>query len=254
MTYTSPGAEVYTLYLDALKQPHLLIAGATGSGKSVIINGLIYTALNRIPGCQPQGTELILIDPKRVELAPYKDMPHTIAYASGLDPQAWYRALSAALNIMDRRYADMEKRGLRMYDGGDLYVIIDEWAALVTCDLRGHLCEKAAQRLSCEGRAARVHLIIATQTPKAEILSTRIKCNIDWRFCLRTNNRNESRLIMENAGCENLPRYGEGYYVRPGISELCNIPMMTDDELDAMTAFWRKQKPLTKKTWSLFRH
>lgn len=248
-TYTTPGGSVYKLYKDALSNPHLLIAGASGSGKSVILNALIYTALHRLPLDRPNGAQFILIDPKRVELAQYADLPHTLAHAAGFAPSEWEKALSAALAEMDRRYTDMERRGLRLYDGGDLYVIVDEWAAVTTGDGKGKPCQKAVQRLSCEGRAARVHLILATQTPKAEVLPTRIKCNLDWRFCLRTNNRNESRLIMENPGCETLPRYGNGFYVRPGISELYKIPMIPDTEIDKMCAFLCAQLPKRSSFW-----
>ena len=126
--YTTPSGETYTLFTDILRQPHTLIAGCQGSGKSVVINGLIDTLMYRAPFDQDGGAQMVLIDPKRVELAAYKDLPHTLAHAAGFNPDAWLKALNSAIKIMDARYAYMEKKGLKKYDRGDLYVIIDEWA------------------------------------------------------------------------------------------------------------------------------
>lgn len=239
VTYTTPSGQTYTLFTDILRQPHTLIAGCQGSGKSVVINGLIDTLMYRLPFDQAGGAQLILIDPKRVELAAYKNLPHTLAHAAGFNPEAWMQALTKAIKIMDSRYAYMEKKGLKKYDKGDLYVIIDEWANVYKNG--GKDAYKAVLRLTSEGRAAKVHLIMATQVPKANIIPTEIRENFDSRVCLRTANAIQSRVIMEDNGCESLPRYGQGFYVNPEGTELYNIPYVQQDELDRNIAWWAEQ-------------
>ncbi len=237
--YTSPTGKAYNLFLNMLNQPHLLIAGATGSGKSVVINGLIDTLMYRLPFDKANGAQLILIDPKRVELAAYANLPHTLAHAAGFNPDAWLSALNQAVSIMDARYTDMERRHLKTYDKGDLYVVIDEWANVYKNG--GKDAYKAVLRLTSEGRAAKVHLIMATQVPKANIIPTEIRENFAARLCLRTANSIQSRVIMEEDGCENLPRYGQGYYLTPEGNTLYNIPYVQDNEINANLAWWNDQ-------------
>ena len=247
LTWEAPRGRAYNLFLDALEQPHLLIAGATGSGKSVLINGLVNTLLYRVPCDVSGGMQLILIDPKRVELAAYKNLPHTVESASGFDPDAWVSALAKAVQIMDSRYSYMEQRGLKKYDRGDLYVIIDEWAAVYKNG--GRDAYRAVLRLISEGRAARVHVIMATQVPKATIIPTEIRENFSARFCLFTNNAQQSRVIMDANGCEELPDprtagYALGYYVLPGKNNntLYQIPYVQDSEIEQNLAWWNEQK------------
>jgi S-DNA-T family DNA segregation ATPase FtsK/SpoIIIE len=238
--FTSPKGQVYNLFLDMLKQPHLLIAGATGSGKSVVINGLIDTLMYRLPFDKANGAQLILIDPKKVELSQYKFLPHTLAHAAGYDPDAWVSALQRAVNIMDSRYNAMAKQGLKLYTGSDVFVVIDEWASIYK-SVKGKECYRLLMRLTSEGRAARVHVILATQVPKATIIPTEIRENFAARLCLRTANSIQSRVIMEEDGCEALPRYGQGFYVTPEGNTLYNIPYVQDEEINANLAWWKNQ-------------
>ena len=247
VTYTAPAGKTWDLFSDMLNQPHLLIAGATGSGKSVVINGLIDTLLYRLPFDQERndgnnGVQFILIDPKRVELAAYAKLPHTLAHAAGFNPSAWLSALQKAVRIMDERYRYMERKKLKKYDKGDLYVIIDEWANVYKNG--GKEAYKAVLRLTSEGRAARVHLIMATQVPKANIIPTEIRENFDARLCLRTANAIQSRVIMESNGCECLPRYGQGYYMKPESTTLYNIPYVQESEINQNIAWWNNQMKL----------
>lgn len=235
--YTTPAGDVYTLYEDMLKQPHLLIAGATGSGKSVVINALIYTALYKFPWQDPDGAQFILIDPKRVELSQYKRLPHTLCYAS--EPDAMREALQYAMQLCEDRYKQMQRRGLRKFPGGDIYVIIDEFADLMTTQKR--LIMPTVQRLAQIGRAAKVHIILATQTPIAKVLPTEIKCNFDARVALRTRSAQDSRNILGAACCESLPRYGYAYYMTPESSYKTQVPMIDGQEIENRVNFWRKQ-------------
>ena len=240
VNFTTPSGKMWNLFIDMLKQPHLLIAGCSGSGKSVAINGLISTLMYRFPFDQANGAQLVLIDPKRVELSAYYKLPHTIAYASGFNPSAWLAALNKTVKIMDDRYTYMERNRMKKYNKGDLYVIIDEWANVYKNG--GKDAYKAVLRLTSEGRAARVHLIMATQVPKATIIPTEIRENFDARLCLRTANSVQSRVIMDSKGCEDLPRYGMGYYIKPQEDKLYNIPYVQQEELDSLVEWWDEQK------------
>lgn len=243
MIYTSPAGETYNLFTDALSQPHLLIAGATGSGKSVIINGLIYTALYSLPIDIPGGKEFILIDPKRVELVQWREMPHTLKYAS--EPTTIIAALNYAMQLCEKRYTAMQAAGIRKYNGSDIYVIIDEFADLMATNKRA--VKPIIQRLAQIGRAAKIHIILATQTPISAIIPTEIKCNFDARFALRTRSKQDSRNITGFAGCELLPRYGKAYYITPAETTLYNVPYIPDPELEEMAAYWIQQKRQPEK-------
>ena len=240
MKCTTPTGTTYDLFKDMAKQKHLLIAGTTGSGKSVVINGIITTLLYKFP----HEAGLILIDPKRVELSPYKNLPHTIKYAS--EPEEMVKALQLAMNICENRYKEMEKRGERLYSGGDVYVIIDEFADLVTTQKRAVL--PLIQRLGQIARASKVHLIIATQCPLRQIISTEIKVNFDSRVGLRTRSAQDSRNILGYAGLENLPAYGEGIYLTPQEETLYKIPYVDEAEQKRLIDWWLRQFPPKKQS------
>lgn len=237
--WRTPAGQVYTLYRDMLKQPHLLIAGATGSGKSVVINGLVYTALHD----SPAAVQFILIDPKRVELVDYRPLPHTLQYSS--EPREMVQALEKAMEITESRYKAMQRQRVKKYAGGAVYVIVDELADLMTTDRR-HV-QPLLQRLAQIGRAANVHIIAATQCPLATVIPTPIKVNFDSRVALRTRNAQDSRNILGVKGCELLPRYGQGYYMTPDGLTLYNIPMQAPDEIAALVTYWKRHsKPRLK--------
>ena len=236
--WTTPGGSYYALYKDMLKQPHLLIAGATGSGKSVVINGIVYTALLN----SPAHVQLILIDPKRVELVDYKKLPHTITYAS--EPGDMIEALEKAMDITEARYKTMQRQHMKKWRHGQLYVIIDELADLMTTDRRR--AQPLIQRLCQIGRAAGVHVIAATQCPLAAVIPTPIKVNFDSRVGLRTRSAQDSRNVLGVTGCECLPRYGQGYYMTPEGLTLYNIPMQTPEELHQIVTYWKRTRPRRK--------
>lgn len=231
MRYITPGGSYFPLFADMAKQPHLLIAGATGSGKSVVINGIISTILTLD---SPAAARLILIDPKRVELVQYKPLPHTICYAS--EPGEPARALNLAVNLIEGRYSQMQKQGVRKYNGGHIYVIIDELADLMLTDKK--TVQPLIQRIAQIGRAAGVHLIAATQCPLATVIPTAIKCNLDSRVGLRTRSAQDSRNILGQAGCETLPRYGMAYYMTAEGTEKWEIPMVSDDTINSLITYW----------------
>lgn len=229
----APSGTTYNLFSDMAKQNHLLVAGATGSGKSVIVNGIMTTLLYRFPW----QASFILIDPKRVELSPYKHLPHTICYAS--EPKEMVSALKYAMQIVDSRYREMEKRRERLYSGGDIYVIIDEFADLMTTNKKE--VAPLIQRLAQVGRASRVHVILCTQTPIAKVIPTEIKCNFDSRVGLRTRSAQDSVNILGYAGLERLPEYGQGIYMTPKGETLYKIPYVTEQEQGRLIMWWERQ-------------
>lgn len=232
--YRTPAGQVYSLYTDMASQPHLLVAGATGSGKSVVINGIIFNMLHN----GPAENSLILVDPKRVELSQYKRCPHCIRYAS--EPADMVQALQLALTITENRYREMQRAGSRRYNGGSVYVIIDELADLMTTNKKQ--VQPLLQRLAQIGRAANVHIIAATQCPLATVIPTAISVNFDARVGLRTRNAQDSRNILGSAGCERLPRYGQGYYLTAEGIDLWNIPMYSDRQISDVVAWWTSRR------------
>lgn len=236
--YKTPAGKLYGLFRDMAERPHLLIAGATGSGKSVLINGIMTTLLYQSPAC----ARFILIDPKRVELVKYKNLPHTITHAG---PDDMGQALREAVRLMDERFQSMEKRGLTMYDGPALYVIVDELADLLLTDKKTFL--PLIQRLTQLGRAARVHVIAATQNPTADVIPAPIRVNFDSKVGLRTSSKQDSRNILQMSGCELLPDPSEehraqGYYKHGCRIDLCDIPMYPAAEGKRLIEYWSSPK------------
>lgn len=232
--YRTPVDDCYTLYSDMARQPHLLIAGATGSGKSVIVNGIIYNLLHD----GPERAKMILIDPKRVELSAYRNVPHCIRYAS--EPADMVDALKYAVQVTEGRYTVMQRNGQRKYNGGHVYVIIDEMADMMTTNKKG--VQPLLQRLCQIGRAANVHVIACTQCPLATVIPTAISVNFDARIGLRTRNAQDSRNILGQACCEQLPRYGQGYYMTPDGIDLWEIPMYPDTAVNQLIDYWTSRR------------
>lgn len=245
MAYKTPGGEIYSTYSDMLKQPHLMIAGATGSGKSVIVNAIIHTALHYLPTDVPNGKQFILIDPKRVELVDYKEVPHTLLYAS--EPEDILKALNHAMDLTEERYRTMQAIHSKKHSGSDVYVIIDEFADLMTT--QGRKVKPLIQRLAQIGRAAKVHIILCTQTPISKVIPTEIKCNFDARVGLRTRSRQDSRNILDlkEPDLSTFPRYGTGYYITPEQRNIYRMPMIPDADRIKLIDYWIAQKPVKRK-------
>jgi len=215
---------------ELLKRPHLLIAGATGSGKSVLINSIMYTLLTY----SPAEKQVILIDPKRVELSDYKRLPHCLGFAS--ETPDIIALLKRACSAMDERYKVMEAQHRKMYEGADVYVVIDEFADLMITTKEA---EPLIQRLAQLGRACRYHLIIATQAPNRQVLKAGILLNLSDRIALHCNDKIESRQILGQAGAEQLPQYGKCIYKSNGNLTLMQVPLTPDEDLMERINFWR---------------
>lgn len=219
----------YDLFSNMLDS-HLLIAGKTGSGKSVCLHNLIYHALF----LSPKDFKFALIDPKKVELNRYKNMPHCVGYADEINDI--YTLLKRCENIMMKRYATMKRKHINKWTGDTLYIFIDEYADLVLTDRKR--IEPVIQRIGQLGRAAKVYCCLATQYING-IIDTKIRCNFDCRICLHTASKADSIKILDNPGCETLPAYGYMYYVNKTGKDLYSVPMITDTEIQQLIDHWK---------------
>ncbi len=232
--WRTPKGLASVICLDMLKQSHLLIAGTTGSGKSVLINSLIYTALYQ----SPNRCRFVLIDPKRVELVDYKLLPHTISYSSEIPDIL--KALQYSVDVMEKRYKQMQRQRIKKSTAADIYIIIDEYADLIIQAKKQ--VEHHIIRLSQLGRAANIHLILSTQRPTRDVVTGAIKVNLDSRVALRCSTAQDSRNIIDMKGAEMLPRYGYGYYKTPEGLKLISIPITNPKELAERVKWWTNQK------------
>ena len=241
MKWITPDGTIYDLYSSILEENHLLIGGATGSGKSVVLNALIYTALYK----SPSKVAFILCDPKMVELSRYAKLPHVLRYADTLPDIS--KALQMAHTLMMNRFRDMKRAGMVETTERDIYVIVDEFADLVT---RGANRQENALRKSCEGyiesigklgRAAHVHLILATQAPNRQTIKANIVLNMTARLALHCDSAIESRQIIGCPGAELLPLYGQGIYKTPREMDTWNLPMIPQDDIAERVKWWTNQ-------------
>lgn len=216
---------------DIIQQTHTLIAGTTGAGKSVLLAHIITTIYSR----RPDQAAVVLIDPKRIDLRPYKTAPHCIGYADTA-PSA-LRVLRSVSAYMGRVYSDMADGGST--PASDLYIIIDELADLMLSS-DGAAIADALQHIGQLGRAAKIHLIAATQQPQRAILPARIVTNFTARLALRCRSAIESRQIIDQSGAEKLPRHGRGIYITPDLLQpvTVDIPPSDGETVAALIAAW----------------
>lgn len=229
--WKTPGGLCFENYEQIANGGHLVIAGATGSGKSTVLRELIYTFLL----FSPSKEMLMLIDPKRVDLRAFRDLPHIVEYAN--TPATTVESLNRAVGIMRARYSHMERLGLCESEEPRINVIVDEVADLLSGtnakEIRSKLIEIA--RL---GRAARVRLIIATQAPSRKTLPAELVQNCD-RLALRCFDAIESRQILGISGAEFLPQYGRAIYRRGSQLFQTELKMLPKEEAEKRISYWR---------------
>lgn len=244
--WQTPAGERESLYVDFLEQTHFLIAGATGAGKSTVVNGMIHAALFH----SPAKARFILIDPKGTELDEYKRLPHTLLYADSIEDCV--KALKYAFSIVQDRMQEMKRKKQRTYEGSDVYVIIDELMILMTRAKKEAL--PLMQDILSLSRCAKVHLIGCTQSPVAAVIPTVLKCNWDSRLALRTVCAQDSRNIVGVKGCENFPdprtdHKAYGMYRHGVHMDVWELPMVSDEKRQALISWWMKH---SKPKFSLF--
>jgi DNA segregation ATPase FtsK/SpoIIIE, S-DNA-T family len=246
---------------DLVKMPHLLVAGATGTGKSVSLNAMINSLLFKLT---PDAVKFLMIDPKRIELSVYKDIPHLL-HPVVTEPKEATRALRWAVQEMERRYMLLSDRGVRNIDaynkkiikqkkataiGGDeglgdplpyIILIIDELADLMMVSTRE--VEEYITRLAQMARAAGIHLIIATQRPSVDVLTGIIKANFPTRISFQVSSKVDSRTILDTNGAEHLLGEGDMLFMPPGVGKLTRIhgAYISEDEVKRVTDFIKAQ-------------
>lgn len=233
-----------SIFAQLDKMPHLLIAGATGSGKSVCVNSLIASLILR---ATPDEVKLVLIDPKKVEFTPYKEIPHLICPVIS-DPLEASRALKVIVKMMENRYDLFSKVGVRNISGYNellikkpqdhlqimpwIVVIIDELADLMS--VAGKEVEGSIQRITQLARAAGIHLVVATQRPSVDVITGVIKANIPSRIAFAVSSAIDSRTILDTSGAEKLLGYGDMLYIPIGEPNPIRIQgvFISDDEVN----------------------
>lgn len=209
-------------YIDTiLNNNHVLIAGCSGSGKSVLINAILYY------GYIKDNTEFILIDNKGIELKAFKNNAKTLYYANNNNVM---QALELACNIIAKRYKDIENDTFcKCYEGSKIYVIVDELAVLLQGSSKKEIYNKLLY-IAQIGRAANIILITATQNANKSLIGS-IKNNYDTIIGLRTTSASDSRSIIGVAGCENLPKYGKCRMLHNGYITTEDINKISDKDI-----------------------
>ncbi|QMV19247.1 DNA translocase FtsK [Granulicella sp. 5B5] len=243
---------------DLASMPHVLIAGSTGSGKSVAINAMIMSVLYK---STPEQVRMILVDPKRVELGMYEGIPHLFTPII-TEAKLAANALRNAVREMERRLKLLAANHVRnidqfnkLFDHGSEYlfedvnqeplpyimIVIDELADLMMLD-RANV-EEAITRLAQMARAVGIHLVLATQRPSVDVITGLIKANVPTRMSFRLATKVDSRTIIDSNGAESLLGRGDMLFLPPGTSRLQRVhaPFVTEKEIAAVTEFWRAQ-------------
>lgn len=210
---------------------HILIAGATGSGKSVLLNNIIYYIL-----CNNSREDLpqfIFCDPKRVELWQYKPLYNSLYCCENGDI---IRALQTVISTMENRYAYMQAQNIRKYAGRKIIIVIDELADLMLTCRRSVL--PLLQRILQLGRAANIQIIGCTQCPNRRVIPAELTLNFTDKIALRCDSGIESRQVINIGGAENLPIYGNGLWRHPGALDEIEFGIIPDDDIvSAVSAF-----------------
>ena len=251
------------VYADLATMPHVLIAGSTGSGKSVAINAMIMSVLFK---ATPEQVRLILVDPKRVELGMYEGIPHLFTPII-TEPKLAANALKNAVREMERRLKLLASRSVRNIDQYNrlfdeqpslwdeqgveetplpyIMIIIDELADLMILDKSN--VEEAITRLAQMARAVGIHLVLATQRPSVDVITGLIKANVPTRMSFRLSTKVDSRTILDANGAESLLGRGDMLFLPPGTSRLQRVhaPFVTEKEIAAVTSFWKAQGEVT---------
>ena len=236
--------------IDLAKTPHLLVAGTTGSGKSVAINSMIVSMLYKSTS---KDVRLILIDPKMLELGVYDDIPHLLTPVV-TDMRLAANALTWCVGEMERRYDLLAEKGVRNIDSFNdnvetedeklpkIVIIIDEFADLFL--VVGKKIEELIARLAQKARAAGIHLILATQRPSVDVITGLIKANIPSRISFKVSSKIDSRVVLDQVGSESLLGHGDMLYLETGKSILQRVhgTYVSDEDVNEIAKYLKSEK------------
>lgn len=218
--------------LDA--DEHILIGGMSGSGKSYLIGELMHTALCK----SPSEISFMIADPKRVDMMEYQNIPHIIEYEQ--TPKTILQMLKRAHAIMEQRYSQMERQHLKMWQGGKIYIIVDELLDLMQ-STEGKAIQRELLDLLCLGRASKVLVISATQSVHRTALGM-LPINFQFTVALHTKSSTDSRMLIGQSGAELLPKYGKAIFSnRNGIYVQDILSSPAEDKQDRLN-WWLSQK------------
>ena len=231
---------------DLARMPHLLIAGATGAGKSVAINSIIASILFN---ATPDDVRFLMVDPKRIELSGYEGIPHLL-HPVVVEPKLASRALMWGVREMERRYRLLEEARVKSFDSYNevteeklpyIVIIVDELADLMMVASKD--VEAAIARLAQMARAAGIHLILATQRPSVDVLTGLIKANFPTRIAFKVSSKVDSRTIIDTSGAEHLLGMGDMLYMPPGSSAIQRVhgAYISEQETADLVSFLKKQ-------------
>jgi len=239
---------------DIGKMPHVLVAGTTGSGKSVLVNSFITSLLFR---ASPEELKLILIDPKRVELTGFNGIPHLMTPVI-VDVEKILSALKWATNEMDRRYKTFAERGVRNIDGYNelagfqalpyIVILIDELADLMA--FAPVEVEDTIARLAQMARATGIHLVVATQRPSVDVITGLIKANIPCRIAFNVSSMIDSRVILDTPGAEKLLGKGDMLFIPPDQAKPTRIQgaFVSEKEVKKLVGYLKEKSPAVEYT------
>ena len=232
---------------DITRMPHLLIAGATGAGKSVAINAFIASILFK---STPDEVRLLMIDPKRIELSVYEDIPHLL-HPVVVEPKMASRALIWAVKEMEHRYKLLESKRVKSFDSYNdlsdvenlpyIVIIVDELADLMMVASKD--VETSIARLAQMARAAGMHIMLATQRPSVDVLTGLIKANFPTRISFKVSSKVDSRTILDQGGADHLLGDGDMLFLPPGAAKLQRIhgAYISESETERIIEFIKKQ-------------
>ncbi len=249
------------VYCDLTKLPHMLVAGATGMGKSVCINSILMSLLYK---ASPDEVKLIMIDPKKVEFAIYAGIPHLLIPVV-TDPKKAAGALSWAVNEMERRFSLIEGAAVRDIGGYNrrvaetgtgeklpyIIVVIDELHDLMMS--AADSVETSIARIAAKARAAGIHLLIGTQRPSVDVITGTIKANIAGRIAFRVSSNTDSRTILDKVGAEKLLPRGDMLFVPADVTKSCRVQgaFVEDGEIARVVAFLKENNEVDPEAYEM---
>lgn len=242
-TWHKPHGTYYNISAVALEAEHTLIAGYTGCGKSTFLRSIIQAMITKY---SPAEAKMIIIDPKQTDLEKCAALPHCMIYADDLDKTL--KALETAYSLMMERNRIRREQEEEVYQGAALYIVIDELNPILTDKhdrKRSAKSQFYIEQLVSLGRAAKVHVVCCTQNPNKATIPANISDNCTCRFGLHCMTAIQSRQVVLQGGCEQLPKHGEALAIIDGILGHYRLPYVTQADIKPLINYWTSSAAVT---------